>query len=233
MPKNRKLPSEISADFMPFEQTLYVLRHGEIATPGILAGKTDVALSEFGQRQLWQATESIKNISLCISSPMLRCCDWANQYCQQNSLELTIEPKIKEMDFGDWDGQKYQVLWQLAEQETDDNDEGLDRTNQQKIPTIGEFWQDPWKNGAPNGEGMQHFVDRIDRWWQEILNNSSSENLLVVTHGGVIKHLLARVLNLPIPGTTHMAAIDVPYASLIKISLYHDEYGKTWSKIVL
>jgi alpha-ribazole phosphatase len=54
----------------------------------------------------------------------------------------------------------------------------------------------------------------------------------VVAHGGVIKHLIARVLNLPMPGTVHMSHIDIPYAGLVKVNIYTDDSGVDWPKIV-
>lgn len=201
------------------EGTLYLLRHGEIATPGILAGKTDVALSELGGKQLSQTSDSLKNISRCISSPLVRCHKWAKQYCQQQNLSLEVENNLRELDFGDWDGQRYQALWKMD--------------NQSSISGIGDFWQNPWQHQPPNGETMESFVNRVDGWWQDYLTTNILQNTLVVTHAGVIKHLLARVLNLPIPGIEHLSSIDVPYASLIKISLYRDENGKVWAKLVL
>jgi len=201
------------------EYTLYLLRHGEIATPGILAGKTDVALSEFGHTQLSQSTKPLKNISRCISSPLVRCHEWASQYCQQQNLPLEVESNVREMDFGDWDGQRYQALWRMD--------------NQSATSAIGDFWQNPWQHQPPNGETMESFVNRVDHWWQDYLATNTLQNTLVVTHAGVIKHLLARVQNLPIPGTVHLASVDVPYASLIKISLYRDDSVKVWSKLVL
>ena len=205
------------------EGTLYLLRHGEIATPGILAGKTDVALSAAGQKQLLQATESLKGIKRCISSPLVRCYDFASQFCKQQKLTLNVESKLREMDFGDWDGESYQHLWQL----------------QSSIETssIGDFWQNPWQHQPPNGETMESFVSRVDAWWQdyceELQLQDTLQNTLVFTHGGVIKHLLARALDLPIPGIKHMASIDVPYACVIKISLFRDENGKIWPKLML
>ena len=70
-------------------------------------------------------------------------------------------------------------------------------------------------------------------WWQDFCEEKPLQNTVVLTHAGVIKHLLARVLNLAIPGTDHMASIEVPYGCLIKISLYRDESGKVWSKLML
>lgn len=201
------------------EWTLYLLRHGAIATPGILAGKTDVELSDVGRKQLVQAVGSLTNIARCISSPLIRCQEQALIYCQQQNLPLEVDSKIQEMNFGDWDGQSYQALWQIDNQSTDS--------------TIGDFWQNPWQHQPPKGETMDNFVSRVDHWWQEYCAENNSSTTLVFTHAGVIKHLLARILDLPIPGIAHMASIEVPYGHIIKISLYRDENGKVWSKLVL
>ena len=204
--------------------TLYLLRHGEIASPEILAGKTDVELSSKGWQQLVLAGETLPEISHCISSPLKRCRLFAQHFCQQKNIQLSFEDKLKEMDFGDWDGQSYQQLWQ--------------QQPQQDESSIGQFWQNPWQYQAPNGELMQEFVNRVDHWWQQWLSaqvndRSTLGNSLVIAHGGVIKHILARVLNLPIPGSSHMSAIEVPYAGLIKISVCHDAEGKHWPKLCL
>ncbi|NQZ21157.1 MAG: histidine phosphatase family protein [Colwellia sp.] len=201
------------------QRTLYLLRHGEISTPGILAGKTDVALSEKGQQQLWQATEQLPDITTCISSPLQRCQKFASEFSHQHDIQLKISKNLQEMNFGDWDGKQYKKLWEITQNETQ--------------TAIGDFWQNPWKFTPPNGEPMDDFVRRVDLWWQDWLADSAKGNTLVVAHGGVIKHLIARVLNMPIPGTAHMSHIDVPYASVVKITIYTDEQGKHWPKMVL
>lgn len=201
------------------EFTLYLLRHGEIATPGILTGKTDVSLSKHGAQQVLQAINGISGVNRCISSPLKRCKDSAYCYTQQQDLPLVVDDNLQEMNFGDWDGKSYQDLW--------------DMTESSASCTIGDFWQDPWKNHAPNGETIQEFTERVDRWWQAFCNDDAMQNTLVFTHAGVIKHIIARVLQLPIQGAVHMSSIEVPYAGLVKVSLYRDEEGKVWSKLVL
>jgi len=216
------------------EYILYLLRHGEIATPGVLAGKTNVVLSELGRKKVSQAIISLENIDRCISSPLIRCHDSASLYCQQKNLPLEVESKIQEMNFGDWDGKRYQELWRINSQ-LNVSQLSINQLNTSPVTAsaIGDFWQNPWQNQPPNGETMNNFVTRVDHWWQKFCAENKSQNTLVFTHAGVIKHLLARILNLPIPGTAHMTSIDVPYATLIKISLYRDESGKVWSKLVL
>jgi len=200
------------------QRTLYLLRHGEIATPGILAGKTDVALSEKGLLHLWKTTKNLPEIAQCISSPLQRCQNFARQYSLTHNLELKLEGQLQEMNFGDWDGKTYQDLWQIKSKD--------------RKTALGDFWQNPWQHTPPNGEAITDFVSRVDSWWQQWLAEKGEGNTLVVSHGGVIKHLIARILQMPIPGTAHMSNIDIPYAGLVKITIYTDEQGKAWPKII-
>lgn len=216
---NNTMTNQTKTSPQPCKCTLYLVRHGEIETKGILAGRTDVALSAVGREQLIKAVSPLQNIRRCISSPLIRCHDVAFEYSQQHNIQLEVTSDLQEMNFGDWDGKTYKALWNI--------------NKEPGLPSIGDFWQNPWQNTPPNGEVMSNFVNRVDQWWLQYLSNEVLFNTVVFTHAGVIKHLLARILDLPIPGTEHMTSIDVGYASVIKISLYKDECGKVWSKLML
>jgi alpha-ribazole phosphatase len=211
------------------EYNVYLLRHGELVQKGILCGRTDIALSDVGKQQLSNATDKLVNISQCFSSPLIRCRTFAEQYCQENKLSLQVSEQLREMNFGDWDGQSYQTLWQTQT--------SLD----EKTPSLGAFWQNPWQCLPPNGEPMASFTERVGDFWQCLLSQLSqahlekndSQNTLVFSHGGVIRYLLAKVLELPIPGTTHMTHLDVPYGALIHIQIFIDSDGKAWPKLML
>ncbi len=211
------------------EFNVYLLRHGELVQKGILCGRTDIALSDFGKQQLIEATNKLPTISHCFSSPLIRCRDFSEQFCQKNGLTLQVSEQLQEMNFGDWDGASYQALWQKQS------------SLNEQIPTLGKFWQNPWQCLPPNGESMASFTERVDDFWQSLISQlsqanidkSDSSNTLVFSHGGVIRYLLAKVLGLAIPGTNHMTNIDVPYGALIHIQIFIDSDGKSWPKLML
>ncbi|MAD03053.1 MAG: hypothetical protein CMK65_05425 [Pseudoalteromonas sp.] len=95
-----------------FASRVYFLRHGEIATPGILSGQVDVDLSEQGYRQMRQASAELKNLNAIYSSPLKRCSVHADYLANQHRLNVRYYNALKEFNFGDWDGQDYQQLWQ-------------------------------------------------------------------------------------------------------------------------
>jgi len=211
------------------EFNIYLLRHGELVQTGVLCGRTDIALSDIGKQQLTNAVNKLPKMSYCYSSPLIRCRIFAEEYCQQNALSLQVSTQLQEMNFGDWDGKSYQELWQTKP--------NLDEST----ATLGDFWQNPWQYLPPNGESMESFTQRVDDFWQNLLaklqqtkqEENSSHNTLIFSHGGVIRYLLAKVLKLPIPGTTHMTNLDVPYGALIHIQIFIDSEGNVWPKLKL
>ncbi len=212
---------------------IYLLRHGELVESGILCGRTDIALSGIGEQQLVTATKNLPEISSCYSSPLIRCRTFAEQYCQRAGISLQVLTELQEMNFGDWDGKRYQDLWQLRQQTA--------ACSAEKSLTLGDFWQDPWQCQPPNGETMANFTQRVDHFWQGLLmqlpqtsdEKNQSSNTLVFSHGGVIRYILAKVLGLPLPGINHMSNLDVPYGALIHLQIFIDRDGKAWPKLML
>ncbi len=88
---------------------------------------------------------------------------------------------------------------------------------------------------------MEAFVKRIDNVWLNIIKlvqqitaeENQTNNALVLSHGGVIRYILAKVLELPIPGTKHMTHLDVPYGALVHIQIFVDNEGNVWPKLKL
>ena len=198
------------------QNTLYLLRHGELEQKHVLAGHTNLLLSSFGKQQLAQKAKVLPRINQLFSSPLSRCYAFAQQFAKQQQLTLQTSVLLKEMNFGDWDGLPFEILWQSTASEQ---------------TTLGNFWQNPWQHTPPNGESMAEFSQRIDLWWQTWLTQKPAGNSLVITHAGVIKHLLARVVGLDIKQSQHLSVFDIPYAGLIRIDVFHDEQ-QAWPKII-
>ena len=88
---------------------------------------------------------------------------------------------------------------------------------------------------------MLEFSSRINAVWTEICatafspelasKSSSQGDILVVSHGGVIKHLLATLLQIPLSGSSHLSTLDVKYGALIKVTLFNDG-TKIWPQVI-
>jgi len=192
---------------------IYLLRHGALEKSGVLAGHTDLELSELGWQQMLSAVEPL-NITKCFSSSLKRCYLFAQQFCQQESLDLNVDDALKEMNFGKWDGLSYEELWQKSE------------------PNIGHFWQNPEEVTPPGGETFAEFNHRIRKWWLQLIDHPEPNNILVISHAGVIKQIMALVIDESSGHSLH-SKFNVMYGSVVHIQLSFDEFHQPWPVIML
>jgi alpha-ribazole phosphatase len=191
--------------------TLYFMRHGQTTRNNHLLGRTNVPLSADGWQQMSDSLAKTIQFDRIITSPLIRCHQFACDYATSIDKPLLVDSNLQELDFGTWDGQSYQALWQ------------------QPNPELTAFYQDPWQQTPPNGESVVDFCLRVDLAWQDLLQRRGTS--LVICHGGVIRYLMAKILGMPLPGTRHLTALDIPHAALIKISITIDDNGIVWPTI--
>lgn len=195
---------------------IYLLRHGEITHKNSLAGHTDFKVTDKGDRQMHESVADLA-FSQCLSSPLSRCKDFAEQMTSQSSVELIVEPQIAEMNFGDWDGKSYEHLWQ------------------QPKPNVGDFWQNPLQCSPPNGETFEHFIQRVNEWWQKFIEQVD-QNTLIVTHAGVIKVLLGLIL-----GSTNdltrvaqiATTVSVGYGHVVHLTCFKEQQHPAYVQVKL
>ncbi|MGR5209771.1 alpha-ribazole phosphatase family protein [Vibrio rotiferianus] len=183
---------------------IYLLRHGKVnAAPG-LHGLTDLQVDEEEQRKIalaWQ--QSGKDVAGIISSPLLRCHDLAQIVAEQHLLPLNVEPLIQELDFGDFDGVPFDML-------------------SEHWNKLDAFWQAPAQHTLPNGERLEAFANRVTCAWSQIINDIN-DNLLIVTHGGVIRMILAHVLGVDWRNPRWYSTLAIGNASVTHITLTIDD----------
>ena len=177
-----------------------LLRHGELQTPGLFCARKDEPLSRKGMRQLNRATQS-GSWDTIISSPSLRCLAFAQTLAQSTATQLIIKADFQEMNFGQWLGLPYQAIW--------------DKEPEQ----LKQLWQSPESFVAPEGESMQHFIERVQSGWQDILGMRSKRSILIVTHAGVIRSILADTLGIPYNSTP---GFHIGYGCFARLYCYPD-----------
>jgi broad specificity phosphatase PhoE len=112
-----------------------------------------------------------------IASPLARARESAAVLAEPWSLAVEAEPRLAEMDFGEWDGR----TWDDIEQE----DGGR----------LAE-WMAAWVSvAAPGGESFADVAARVSAWAGEL---PRAESALVVAHAGSIRALLCTLLELPL-----------------------------------
>ncbi|WP_083699918.1 histidine phosphatase family protein [Shewanella sp. UCD-KL12] len=195
----------------------YLLRHGECEGGKILRGHTDVAGSQTGRAQMQSSVDHLitsHNLEFeqIFSSPLRRCSEFALSLYLQLGAPLKLEEGFKEINFGDWDGETLASLYET------------------QASQIEQYWKNPWAITPPNGETMHEFESRVDASWQSILSEHQGKTVLVVTHGGVMRHLMARALGVSgVAGFYTQLALD--YASVVKITVYTSPEGSYYPQL--
>jgi len=196
---------------------IYLLRHGEITSRDVLAGRTNFSLSDKGWEQMTHSLLEMK-ADTCISSPLKRCKVFAEEFSRKHSIPFIVENRIQEMNFGSWDGKSYEELWRLPK------------------PNIGDFWQQPFAHTPPEGESFSKFAERITSWWLKLLNTQEQKDVLIVTHAGVIKCILAHVLSVESNQeqfTKLATSLSIGYGQLITLSVYIEQGSPAYVQVHL
>lgn len=168
---------------------LLLIRHAqpEDDVRGRCYGRLDVGLSPTGVETAERLAGSLRELSLdaVFSSPRRRAVQTA---------ELLGAPRVDErfgeLDFGELEGKRY---------------EDVERDH----PELFRRWmQSPTEVRFPGGESWADLRARVDSGVTDVLS-WNGETVAVVTHGGVVRAVLARVLGLP---DERVFAFDVGYA---------------------
>jgi alpha-ribazole phosphatase len=179
-----------------------LLRHGKVAGPPALYGRTDVAVSSDGEQQLWRAVQSVSPEQV-ITSPLQRCRVFAEAFARRQQLPCRIEADLQEVDFGRWDGVPFDDLYAEPEE----------------WQRIEAYWQAPGVHAPPEGESLVQAHQRVGLCWQHLQQQLQGKHSLVVCHGGVIRLLLAHVIPADWRDGRWFSALDIGYASLTRIEI--------------
>lgn len=186
--------------------TIDALRHGETVGPACLSGASDTAISTIGMQQMATALSAQSGYAAIISSPLSRCSQFAREYARQHQLALDIRPELSEINFGAWE------MCTVADISKHDP-ESLQR-----------FYQEPNFSPPGNGESQQQFMKRVSSAIEEIEQQYAGQQILLVTHAGVIRMLFAYALQIPLAQTFN---ITVNHACLSRFTRYQSGEGST------
>lgn len=177
---------------------LDLLRHGETELGGGLRGSLDDALTDKGWAQMRAAVVEQGPWDRLISSPLQRCARFAHELGAQLELPVHLDKDLQELHFGAWEGQSAAALM-----ETDA--EGL-----------GLFWADPYAFTPPEGEPVEDFSARVLAAVARLHAAYAGERILLISHGGVMRLLLAQARGLP---REQLLNVEVRHGSLFSLSV--------------
>ena len=145
---------------------LYVARHGQTQwnLENRVCGRTDLPLTEDGWKQAWLLAERTKGlkIDVIISSPMLRARQTAEPVADIHGLEILMDDRLIEQDYGIY--------------------EGADR----KDPAF-QANKRLFAFRYPEGESMMQLAGRVYGLLEQIKVRYSDKTVLLVCHNGICR----------------------------------------------
>ncbi|KAA3617139.1 MAG: alpha-ribazole phosphatase [Calditrichaeota bacterium] len=172
---------------------IYLIRH---TTPDIeliyCYGQTDLDVKDSFDDEVSRIKSVLPKLDnfKIFSSPLKRCAKLAKAL---DVGKVIFDDRLKEFNFGEWEMKP----WDDIEKESLN------------------FWIEDFVNRqAPGGESYRQMSDRIMDFFGE-LKNSDSENIILVSHGGTIRAILANILEMPLK---NLFNINIDFAGVVKLS---------------
>jgi broad specificity phosphatase PhoE len=181
---------------------IWLVRHGESTwnASGLVQGQADgPALTSAGREQAKVLARSIRRfpITRVVTSDLTRAVETASIIGQKLNRQWEADPALRERNFGDAQGAPLGAL--------PDEWSGL----------AGERVVDADAR-PPGGESIRELSERVVDFFGRLAGEDHDGDVLVVTHGGVIRVALAHCDRVPI---AHMNWGRVPNAGLWSLGL--------------
>lgn len=161
---------------------ILLVRHGETAwnRDGKIQGQLDVVLSAEGRAQARRIAQrlSTQRLAAVYSSDLARASETAALIAKPHGLAPVLCPELREGCFGAWQGL---TLAEVRERFADN---------------YAAVRQDPVFGRPVDGECIAEVADRASFLVRSVAERHAGETALVVAHGGTIKALVCRLLEI-------------------------------------
>ena len=181
---------------------LLLIRHAEVETRyhKVFGGRIDMEISELGHRQAAALADFLrrKTVHAVYASPMKRVQQTLSPYLQSRPSQPIVLHGLREVDFGDWTGHRWEEV-------------------KDKFGFSAFEWLELLERGViPNAEPVAAYRGRIEPCVREIVSRHQGQTAAVFCHGGVIRMILSILLELPL---SRFGAFNFDYASVSEIEL--------------
>ena len=160
---------------------LLMVRHATAEGDGRFQGQQDVSLSTTGRRELQLLWDKCSRypVRAVYSSDLRRASQTADALARQFGLSVEVRPELREMNFGQWEGLSWKQIVR-------------------RCPRLACLWIEQFPHQPiPGAEPFRLFQKRIAAGIREIVAANRGQCALIITHAGVIRFTLGKVLGLP------------------------------------
>ena len=162
---------------------IVLIRHPAVALDaGVCYGHSDVALADDADTSssalaLKLARLQVPAPRVLMSSPLTRCSAVAAEMANDFGCALSHDDRLKEMNFGAWETQRW---------------DEIDRA-------LLDDWAANFEHArAHGGESVAQFVERVRAWLDAFGQTRELSPAYVVTHAGVMRVIASQVLDVPL-----------------------------------
>jgi broad specificity phosphatase PhoE len=171
---------------------IFLVRHGETADNAQMRyiGIRDEPLTSSGKKQARRAAKALSELPVRIiySSPLRRAADTAVHIQAACGAELRLDSRLAEGSFGRWEGLTRAEVLQLGPQDA----EMLAR------------WESDSACAPAGGESIESIQRRVVSLMDDLRKEFPGSSVVLVSHVGPIKALLATVLDIPLQSTRRL-----------------------------
>ena len=163
---------------------VYLIRHGETDwnVERRYQGLTDIELSKEGLKQSELLSERFKNfdkIDKIYVSPLKRAVQTAKPLSNVIGVKPIITECFKEINFGEWEGKTVEELRELYKED------------------FNNFFNNPYRAKFPGDGSLKIVEERVALGFNKILEEDKGKNIIIVSHGGLLKILFLYIMNIP------------------------------------
>ncbi len=163
---------------------LYLVRHGETDwnRANRCQGCIDIDLNEEGVKQAEAVAERLAGepIDIVFSSQLSRAVNTAAKIAEKHSLEVIKSKALNEIAFGEWEGLTFEEM----RARTDYNFSCWKTT-----PHLASF---------PGEGNLERVMQRSMDFITQIIKENEGKNIVVVSHGGILKTIILGLLDIPL-----------------------------------
>lgn len=135
-----------------------------------------------------------------VSSALQRCLGFAQELAAQKGLAVWREDRLKELDYGVWEGKPHGQI------------------KQEYGPLLERWMRRPEEVAFPGGESFRAFTERT-RTFLADLRARRFRNAVVVSHGGTMRIMICLLLRVP------LSRVRLFQAENASLTLIRDPFG--------
>lgn len=161
---------------------LYLVRHGETDwnRENRCQGCIDIELNNYGIEQAKASAEYLSNekIDIVFSSNLKRAYKSAEYIAEKLNLSVIENSALNEINFGEWEGLTFEEMRHRTDYDYN-------------------MWKTQPNKAVIPGEGtLEAISERAMSFVNKIIDENSGKNILVVSHGAILKVIILSLLNI-------------------------------------